>query len=62
MWVIFVIPDYKPKEIDFVAHDALPYANTSGTTEDVYAPLQRSGRFVETKRYFVLPDDLFTRE
>ncbi len=43
----------KFEEIDFVAHDALPYANSSGTTEDVYAPLQRAGRFVETKRYCV---------
>eukprot|EP01084_Bolivina_argentea_P197481 338426_1 len=48
-WV--VTADFLTKyKIDFVAHDALPYANSSGTTEDVYAPLQRAGRFVETKR------------
>jgi len=26
--------------IDFVAHDDLPYADTSGQTDDVYAPVR----------------------
>lgn len=36
--------------IDFVAHDALPYADTSGQTDDVYGLVKRLGRFKETRR------------
>lgn len=35
-------------DIDFVAHDALPYV--SGDHEDVYAEVKNAGRFQETKR------------
>jgi choline-phosphate cytidylyltransferase len=39
-------------EIDFVCHDALPYGDSSGESDDgdVYAHLKRGGRFVETRR------------
>ncbi|KAG6557337.1 hypothetical protein Mapa_001265 [Marchantia paleacea] len=36
--------------IDFVAHDALPYADTSGAGKDVYDFVKKAGRFRETKR------------
>lgn len=36
--------------IDYVAHDALPYADTSGQTDDVYGMVKKLGRFKETKR------------
>ncbi|OAE28237.1 hypothetical protein AXG93_4492s1280 [Marchantia polymorpha subsp. ruderalis] len=36
--------------IDFVAHDALPYADTSGAAKDVYDFVKKAGRFKETKR------------
>ncbi|KAI7842879.1 hypothetical protein COHA_003496 [Chlorella ohadii] len=36
--------------IDFVAHDALPYADTSGQTDDVYGFVKKLGRFKETQR------------
>lgn len=38
--------------IDYVCHDALPYADTSGQASDgdVYSHLKRSGRFLETQR------------
>ncbi|KAG5184398.1 choline-phosphate cytidylyltransferase B [Tribonema minus] len=38
--------------IDFVCHDALPYIDASGVSDngDVYAHLKRAGRFVETRR------------
>jgi len=38
--------------IDFVAHDALPYADTSGQSADgdVYSYIKRRGMFLETKR------------
>ena len=36
--------------IDYVAHDALPYADASGATDDVYGVVKRLGRFMETKR------------
>ena len=35
-------------EIDFVAHDAIPYA--SEDSEDVYAEVKNAGRFAETQR------------
>lgn len=35
--------------IDFVAHDALPYA-TTGIDGDVYAPVKIEGKFLETQR------------
>jgi choline-phosphate cytidylyltransferase len=34
--------------IDYVAHDALPYV--SGDHDDVYAEVKKAGRFAETKR------------
>ena len=36
--------------IDFVAHDALPYADASGLADDVYGFVKAIGRFKETKR------------
>lgn len=50
-WV--VTDDFIAKHrIDFVCHDALPYVDSSGVTDDgdVYAHLKRTGRFVETRR------------
>lgn len=47
-WVDEVIPDapwvitkewLDKHDIDFVAHDDLPYADTSGQTDDVYGPV-----------------------
>ncbi|KAM0859827.1 hypothetical protein ACQ4PT_046951 [Festuca glaucescens] len=58
-WVDEVIPDapwvLTPEfldnhKIDFVAHDALPYADTSGTANDVYEFVKKIGKFKETKR------------
>ena len=34
-WVV-TEPFLKAHNIDYVAHDALPYADASGTTDDVY--------------------------
>ena len=41
-----------PVQIDFVCHDALPYADASGAAAsgDVYAEIKKMGKFVETKR------------
>lgn len=38
--------------IDYVCHDALPYADTSGQASDgdVYSHLKKHGRFLETQR------------
>lgn len=36
--------------IDFVAHDALPYADASGAGQDVYEFVKKAGKFKETKR------------
>ena len=48
-WV--VTPEFLEKmDIDYVAHDALPYADASGQADDVYGPVKRMGRFAETKR------------
>jgi len=48
-WV--VSPEFlEEHDIDYVAHDALPYADTTGQLDDVYGPVKRMGRFVETKR------------
>lgn len=35
-------------QIDFVAHDDLPY--NSGDMEDIYKPIKEMGRFVATQR------------
>lgn len=42
----------KKHRIDFVAHDAIPYTNNSGTGDahDVYAYVKRKGMFLETQR------------
>uniref|UniRef100_A0A2P2LEX5 choline-phosphate cytidylyltransferase n=2 Tax=Rhizophora mucronata TaxID=61149 RepID=A0A2P2LEX5_RHIMU len=37
-------------DIDYVAHDALPYADASGAGKDVYEFVKKVGRFKETKR------------
>ncbi len=38
-------------DIDFVCHDALPYADVSGSgAGDVYAHLREWGKFYETAR------------
>ncbi|CAN1259955.1 Choline-phosphate cytidylyltransferase 1 [Linum perenne] len=37
-------------KIDYVAHDALPYADASGAGKDVYEFVKKVGRFKETKR------------
>ncbi|KAH7288643.1 hypothetical protein KP509_31G035100 [Ceratopteris richardii] len=58
-WVDEVIPDapwvinqefLDKHQIDFVAHDALPYADTSGAGKDVYEFVKAAGKFKETKR------------
>ncbi|CAH9104571.1 unnamed protein product [Cuscuta europaea] len=58
-WVDEVIPDapwvinqefLDKHRIDFVAHDALPYADASGAGKDVYEFVKAVGRFKETKR------------
>ncbi|CAO2827636.1 unnamed protein product [Amaranthus hypochondriacus] len=58
-WVDEVIPDapwvinqefLDKHKIDFVAHDALPYADTSGSCNDVYEFVKAAGKFKETQR------------
>ncbi|KAL6840859.1 hypothetical protein ACP4OV_029385 [Aristida adscensionis] len=58
-WVDEVIPDapwvinqefLDKHHIDYVAHDALPYADTSGAANDVYEFVKAVGKFKETKR------------
>ncbi|GLJ39870.1 hypothetical protein SUGI_0815390 [Cryptomeria japonica] len=58
-WVDEVIPDapwvltqefVDKHQIDYVAHDALPYADTSGAGKDVYEFVKAIGKFKETKR------------
>lgn len=48
-WVV-TEPFLKAHDIDFVAHDALPYADASGTTDDVYGIVKGLGKFKETQR------------
>ncbi|GMI98513.1 phosphorylcholine cytidylyltransferase [Hibiscus trionum] len=58
-WVDEVIPDapwvidqefLDKHNIDYVAHDSLPYADTSGAANDVYEFVKAAGKFKETKR------------
>ncbi|XP_010519017.1 PREDICTED: choline-phosphate cytidylyltransferase 1-like isoform X2 [Tarenaya hassleriana] len=58
-WVDEVIPDapwvvtqefLDKHRIDYVAHDSLPYADTSGAGKDVYEFVRAVGKFKETKR------------
>ncbi|XP_072960885.1 choline-phosphate cytidylyltransferase 2-like [Typha angustifolia] len=58
-WVDEVIPDapwvitkdfLDKYKIDYVAHDALPYADSSGAGNDVYEYVKSIGKFKETKR------------
>ncbi|XP_010532496.1 PREDICTED: choline-phosphate cytidylyltransferase 2 [Tarenaya hassleriana] len=58
-WVDEVIPDapwvinkefLDKHQIDYVAHDALPYADASGSGNDVYEFVRSIGKFKETKR------------
>ncbi|KAL8474202.1 hypothetical protein ACS0TY_030166 [Phlomoides rotata] len=58
-WVDEVIPDapwvidqefLDKHNIDYVAHDSLPYADASGAGMDVYEFVKAVGRFKETKR------------
>ncbi|XP_054792875.1 choline-phosphate cytidylyltransferase 2-like [Prosopis cineraria] len=58
-WVDEVIPDapwvmtqefIDKHKIDYVAHDALPYADVSGAGNDVYEYVKSIGKFKETKR------------
>ncbi|CAH8356128.1 unnamed protein product [Eruca vesicaria subsp. sativa] len=58
-WVDEVIPDapwvlttefLDKHRIDYVAHDALPYADASGAGNDVYEFVKSIGKFKETKR------------
>ncbi|CAI9289228.1 unnamed protein product [Lactuca saligna] len=58
-WVDEVIPDapwvltqefIDKHQIDYVAHDSLPYADASGAGKDVYEFVKSIGRFKETKR------------
>ncbi|XP_031091620.1 choline-phosphate cytidylyltransferase 1 [Ipomoea triloba] len=58
-WVDEIIPDapwvinqefLDKHKIDFVAHDALPYADASGAGKDVYEFVKAVGRFKETQR------------
>ncbi|XP_061368669.1 choline-phosphate cytidylyltransferase 1-like [Gastrolobium bilobum] len=48
-WV--VTPEFLDKhQIDFIAHDSLPYADASGAGKDVYEYVKSIGKFKETKR------------
>ncbi|GMH06715.1 hypothetical protein Nepgr_008555 [Nepenthes gracilis] len=58
-WVDEVIPNapwvitqefLDKHQIDYVAHDALPYADASGAGNDVYEFVKAAGKFRETKR------------
>lgn len=58
-WVDEVIPDapwvitkefLDKHQIDYVAHDSLPYADASGAGNDVYEFVKSIGKFKETKR------------
>ncbi|CAL9781180.1 unnamed protein product [Musa acuminata subsp. burmannicoides] len=58
-WVDEVIPNapwvitkefLDKHKIDYVAHDALPYADASGSGNDVYEYVKSIGKFKETKR------------
>ncbi|KAK9989464.1 hypothetical protein SO802_029703 [Lithocarpus litseifolius] len=58
-WVDEVIPDapwvltqefIDKHQIDYVAHDSLPYADASGAGKDVYEFVKSIGKFKETKR------------
>ncbi|PKI71229.1 hypothetical protein CRG98_008404 [Punica granatum] len=58
-WVDEVVPDapwvitqefLDKHEIDYVAHDSLPYADASGAGKDVYEYVKSIGKFKETKR------------
>ncbi|PPD94487.1 hypothetical protein GOBAR_DD08480 [Gossypium barbadense] len=58
-WVDEVIPDapwvidqefLDKHNIDYVAHDSLPYADASGAANDVYEFVKAAGKFKETKR------------
>ncbi|CAJ1975934.1 unnamed protein product [Sphenostylis stenocarpa] len=58
-WVDEVIPDapwvitkefLDKHQIDYVAHDSLPYADASGAGKDVYEYVKSIGKFKETKR------------
>ncbi|XP_057850156.1 choline-phosphate cytidylyltransferase 2 isoform X3 [Cryptomeria japonica] len=58
-WVDEVVPNapwvitqefIEKYQIDYVAHDALPYADASGSGKDVYAYVKSIGKFKETKR------------
>ncbi|XAR56081.1 Choline-phosphate cytidylyltransferase [Bertholletia excelsa] len=58
-WVDEVIPDapwvitqefLDKHQIDYVAHDSLPYADASGAGKDVYEFVKAIGKFKETKR------------
>ncbi|KAK7412984.1 hypothetical protein VNO78_04789 [Psophocarpus tetragonolobus] len=58
-WVDEVIPDapwvitqefLDKHQIDYVAHDSLPYADASGAGKDVYEYVKSAGKFKETKR------------
>nr|XP_029116567.1 choline-phosphate cytidylyltransferase 1 isoform X3 [Elaeis guineensis] len=58
-WVDEVIPDapwvitqefIDKHNIDYVAHDSLPYADASGAGKDVYEFVKAIGKFKETKR------------
>jgi glycerol-3-phosphate cytidylyltransferase-like family protein len=48
-WVI-TEPFLDAHGIDYVAHDALPYADATGASDDVYGPVKAMGRFRETQR------------
>ncbi|KIY99165.1 hypothetical protein MNEG_8795 [Monoraphidium neglectum] len=58
-WVDEVIPDapwvitkefLDAHNIDYVAHDDLPYADASGQADDVYGPVKAMGKFKATQR------------
>ncbi|TYH44196.1 hypothetical protein ES332_D11G177000v1 [Gossypium tomentosum] len=58
-WVDEVIPDapwvinqefLDAYNIDYVAHDSLPYADASGAANDVYEFVKAAGKFKETQR------------
>ncbi|GMY35044.1 choline-phosphate cytidylyltransferase 1-like [Fagus crenata] len=70
-WVDEVIPDapwvitqefVDKHQIDYVAHDSLPYADASGAGKDVYEFVKSIGKFKETKRtYGISTSDIIMR-
>lgn len=59
-WI--VTPEFlEEHQIDYVAHDDLPYAG-SGNVADIYEPVKKLGKFLPTKRTEgISSSDIITR-